>query len=376
MPPPPQPTSLDLGLLVVRAQAHGAIFRSFIKGADSASLVALDAAGQPVPGLRAQSGYEMNGYVVFFSMPPGRYAMRTASFKARGARYQLLAPEATESKRAVVLRPGTAAFLGEHGFDSRWPEFDVGFVRGVRIVAHWLTPFLKRPLLPRDADMRMFEAGPVQETKALLAVRSSLAGTQWNAHVTARLRELSAAEPAKVEGTLRTRVLPLREEPFVAWRDTLKWGEPRRTPVGIAWRRPGGEAQIAVFFTTASAPGFAGWSAAVSELRRSASASVEDRGTVYEVQVATRTGLAARTTKYQYPEGLLVGSETAVITTETTVVPDGYGLYTTRLRAPREEFDAALPAYREFLLQLVLGPPKPKAVAKPEAVLPFQGSSP
>lgn len=376
MPPPPQPTSLDLGLLVVRAQAHGAIFRSFIKGADSASLVALDAAGQPIPGLRAQSGYEVNGYVVFFSMPPGRYAMRTASFKARGVRYQLLAPEATESKRAVVLRPGTAAFLGEHGFDSRWPEFDVGFVRGVRIVTHWLTPFLKRPLLPRDADMRLFEAGPVQETKALLAVRSALAGTQWNAHVTARLRELSAAEPAKVEGTLRTRVLPLREEPFVAWRDTLKWGEPRRTPVGIAWRRPGGEAQIAVFFTTASAPGFAGWSAAVSELRRSASASVEDRGTVYEVQVATRTGLAARTTKYQYPEGLLVGSETAVITTETTVVPDGYGLYTTRLRAPREEFDAALPAYREFLLQLVLGPPKPKAVAKPEAVLPFQGSSP
>ena len=91
---------------------------------------------------------------------------------------------------------------------------------------------------------------------------------------------------------------------------------------------------------------------------------------------ASRPFLAARTTKYRYARGTLVGSETEVIVTETVLVPDGSGIYTARLRAPRGEFDAALPAYREFLLQLVLGPPKPKAAAKPEAVLPFQGSQP
>ena len=216
----------------------------------------------------------------------------------------------------------------------------------------------------------------MQEVRALHGVREALASTQWRRVVDARLRELSAAEPAKVAGALRSREIPLREEPFLSWRDTLKWGEPRRAAAGLAWRNPSGEAQIAVFFTTGTAPGFVGWSAAVSELRRSAASSVEDRGGVYEVQVATRVGLAARATKYRYPDGVLVGSETTVIVTETTLVPDGSGMYTARLRAPRAEFDSALAAYRQFLLQLVLGPPKPKAGPKAEVALPFQGVSP
>lgn len=371
---PPKRSGLDQGLLIARADAYGAIFRNWAVPADSGKIVMLDSNGFEIPGKFAMSAFAANGYVVFFDLPAGRYAMRTASVPARGVRYQLILPQDPESKRAVVLRPGTAAFLGAHGFNSRFPEFGVALERAARIVGHWLTPFLKRPTLPRDADMRIFEPGPVQETLALLAVRDSLAGTQWSGLIAARLRELSAAEPPKVAGGLRSREIPLREESFVGWRDTLKWGEPRRVEGGIAWRRPGGEAQVAVFFTTVSAPGFAGWAEAVSELRRSAAASVEDSGGVFEVQVATRIGPAARTTKYRYAQGTLVGSETAVIVTETVLIPDGSGIFTARLRAPRGEFDAALPAYREFLLQLVLGPPKPKAPPKPEAVLPFQGS--
>jgi len=372
--PPAQPTSLDQGLLIARVGARGAFFPKSIKWADTASLVELDAAGAPVPGRRAVSVLAANGYVVFLGMTTGRYVLRTASFPARGARYQLRSPMEQEAKRAVVLRRGAAAYLGDYVYESRWPEFGVAMERAAWIVGHWLAPFLRRPLLPRDTGMPVFESGPVQETRALHAVRAALAGTQWNILVSARLRELSAAEPPKVAGALRTREIPLREEPFLSWRDTLKWGEPRRAPAGIAWRRPGGEAQIAVFFTTASAPGFAGWGAAVSELRQSTLASVEDRGGVYEVRVATRAGLAARTTKYQYPEGVLVGSETSVVVTETTLVPDGYGLFTARLRAPRGEFDAVLPAYREFLLQLVLGAPPPKAGPKQEALMPFQAT--
>ena len=356
-------------------ETRGALLSKFVKWADSASLVAFDAAGSPIPGARAQSGFAANGYVIFFGMTTGRYALRTASFRARGVRYQLTAPQDWGAKRSVVLRPGTAAYLGDYRFDSSMPEFDVALGRAARIVGHWLTPFLKRPLLPRDTEMCVHETGPVQETRALLAVRGALSGTQWRRVLDARLRELSAAEPAKVEGVLR-REMALREESFLSWRDTLKWGEPRRAPNGLAWRRPGGQAQIAVFFTTASAPGFAGWAAAVSELRRLASTSVEDRGGVYEVRVSTRVGLAARTTKYQYPDAVLVGSETSVIVTETVVVPDGSGLFTARLRAPRGEFDAALAAYREFLLQLVLGPPMSKPPAEQEVVLPFQGGQP
>ncbi|MBI4060513.1 MAG: hypothetical protein HY403_03700 [Elusimicrobia bacterium] len=376
MPRFPRLSSLDQGLLIARAQAHGALVRRWTSQADSAQVAAVDARGVPIPGQHAQSGLAVNGYVVFFGMPAGRYVLRAASFPARGARYQLTAPKETEARRAVVLRPGVAAYLGDHDFDSIWPEFGVAMRRAARIVGHWLTPFMKRPLLPRDAELRVFEPGAAAETRALQAVRAALAGTPWGVLVAARLRELGAAEPAKVKGVFFPRALPLHEEPFLSWRDTLGWGEPRRASDGVAWRRPGGEALIAVFFTTATAPGFAGWSAAVSELRRSASASVEDGGEVYEVRVATRVGLAARATRYRYAEGALVGSRTDVTLTETTLVPDGYGVYTMRLRAPRAEFDAILPRYREFLLQLVLGPPQPKPEAKQEPIMPFFNPSP
>lgn len=360
-------------MLVARVETHGAIFRKSTKKADLAALVMLDAMGAPLPGLAARSGSAVEGYVLFFDLPPGRYALRSASFPARGVRYRVDAPPDGEFKRSVVLRPGSVAYLGDFGFDSRWPEFADGAIRAGRIILHWFTPWMKRPVLPREAPLHVFEAGPIEETRALLAVRESLAGTQWRRLVDKRLRELSAAEPVKEEGRLRTKPLELHEEPILAWRDTLKWGEPLRTPEGLAWKRPEGEARVVVFFTTASAKGFKGWAAAVAEMRSTAASSIEDSSTVYEVQVATRAGVAARATKYIYPDGKLVGSETKVLVTETILVPDGYGLYTARLRAPRAEFDALLPAYREFLLQLVLGPPKPKPPPKQEAVLPFSG---
>lgn len=373
--PPPEPSSLDHGLLIARVQTDGALFSNWGRLADAGSIVELDEAGAPIPGQRGASGPPADGYVIFYNVPPGRFVLRSASFRARGARYLVQPPRTEELKRSVVLRRGGAAFLGDYRFDSRWPDFGVLLLNGARVVGHWLTPVLKRPLLRRETGLPVYETGKEQETRALLAARGFLSGTQWSRVVNARLRELGAAEPPKTEG-LRARPLPLNEEPLLSWRDTLKWGEPRRAPEGIAWRRPGGEAHVAVFHTTASAPGFAGWAAAVSELRTASAASVEDRGGVYEVLVATRTGLAARTTKYRYPEGVLVGSETAVIVTETILVPDGYGIYTARLRAPRAEFDDALPAFREFLRQLRLGPPPPKPAPKQEAVLPFAGGAP
>lgn len=370
---PPEPSSLEEGLLIGRVRTHGAYFLKKTKSADSAVLAGLDEKGVYRPGQLASSGFAANGYVVFLGLPAGRYALRSASFPARGARYQVMMAADGEAKRAVDLPPGGAAYLGSFELDSRFPGFLTALGRAARIVGHWAVPFLKRPLLPRDTGAPAFTTGPAEETKALLAVRPALARTQWSRVIAARLRALGAAEPAKTEGSLRTREVALHEEPFLSWRDTLKWGEARRAPDAIAWRRPGGEAQAAVFFTTASAPGFAGWDAAVAELRRSAHASVEDRGEFYEVRVATRVGLAARTTKYRYPDGVLVGSETAVIITETILVPDGWGLYTARLRAPRGEFEAALPAFREFLIQLVLGSPKPKQAPRQEIVMPFGG---
>lgn len=373
--PPPQ-EGLDQGLLIGRVDVHGTLFHALIKNADVAELVALDDKGAPVPGLRAQSGMAVNGHVVFFGLPAGRYVMRAASFPARGARYHFKIPKDEDAKRAVVLRPGTAAYLGAYDFDSRWPELWTGVARAGRIIFHWLTPFLSRPMIERAVNQGDHETTPQLETEALLAVRDAVKGTPWSRVVAARLKELSAPEPAKVTGIVRRREMKVRQEPFLGWRDTLGWGEPRRAPDAIAWKRPGGEAQVAVFFTTFTAPGFQGWEASVSELRRESAASVEDRSGVFEVRVATRTGLGARVTKYRYPDGVLVGSETAVIVTETIIVPDGWGQYTARLRAPKGEFADAYPAFREFLTQLVLGPPPPKAAPKQEAVLPFIGGGP
>ncbi|MCR4294755.1 MAG: hypothetical protein NUW21_04425, partial [Elusimicrobia bacterium] len=296
--PPRQPASLDHGLLIARVGTSGALFLSSYKWADAGSIVALDEKGVPLPGQRGLSGPSFNGYVVFYNVPPGRYTLRSASFKARGARYQVQPPRVDEAKRSVELKPGAAAYLGTYRFDSRWPQFGDGVWRTARVVAHWLTPFLKRPLLTRNTGLPIYETGPELEARGLYAVREGLAGTQWNRLVAARVRELGVAEPAKTSGVVLSRPLSLREEPFLSWRDTLKWGEPRRVPSGIAWRRPGGEAQIAIFHTTVTAPGFEGWEAAVSELRAEAATSVEDRGGVYEVVVGTRAGVAARTTKY------------------------------------------------------------------------------
>ncbi len=367
---PRQPSSLAHGLLVARVSSRGALFRRFVSVADRARVEALDEKGEPIPGLSAVSGVSGGGYVFFVDMPAGRYVLREATFPSRGVRYELVAPADAALKRSVVLRPGTAAFLGEHVYDARWPEFGVAVGRIARIVGHWLTPWMKRPVLPRDADLRLYEPGPASEIGGLRAAREAFAGTQWKRVIEARLRELSAPEPAKTEGAIRERELPLREEKILSWRDTLKWGEPRRAEEGLAWVRPGGEARVVVYHTTATAPGFAGWAAAVAELRREASRSVEDSGGLYNVRVATRTALAAKVTTYVYPEGTLVGSETKVLRTETALVPDGAGLYTARLRAPVEEFDSVLPAYREFLLQLVLGPPAAKAGPKPDPVMP------
>ena len=357
---PPQPTSLDHGLLIARVLSRGALIRYFVSAADAGALEALDASGAPMPGLKAVSGLAAGGYIVFFDLPAGRYILRGASFASRGVRYQLPSLASSAAQRAAVLRPGGAAFLGVYNYDANWPEFETALKRCGRIIGHWLTPWLRRPVLPRDADLRIFDSSLAAEVAALQAVRGALSGTQWRRAVDARLRELSAAEPAKLEGTLRPRPLPLQAETMLSWRDTLQWGEPRRVPAGIAWQRPGGTAQIAVFYTTAAAPGFAGWDAAVAELRRAAAASVEDSSEVYEVRVATRSGPAARVTTYRYPDGALVGSRTTVFQTETTLIPDGGGLFTFRLRAPRAEFSSVLPVYREFLLQLVLGSPQAK----------------
>lgn len=367
---PPAPTSTEHGLLVARAVHRGSLIRAWRSTATSGSMSAFGADGVRRPGPGFPSSASGEGWIFFLDAPAGRYALRSASYDSKLARYQLRMPDEGDAARAVTLRPGAAAYLGTHSFDGRWPDFGDAVLRAARVVAHWATPWLQRPLIPRDADFKTLDRERDSEIEAMRAARRVLAGTPWVRLVDVRLRELSAADPPKTEGTFRKRELPLREEPILSWRDTLDWGEPRRGRDALEWRRPGGEARVAVFFTTATAPGFAGWDEAVRQLRRAAAASVEDAGEVYEVRVATRAGLGARATTWIYPEGTLTGSEARVVVTESVIVPDGWGMFTARLRAPREEFQSARPAFLEFLRQLRLGPPPPKAGPKPEPVLP------
>ncbi|MFI5348390.1 MAG: hypothetical protein ACHQ2Z_02505 [Elusimicrobiota bacterium] len=366
---PAEPTALSQGLLIARARVRGALipFMFMADTADSAAVEQIDEYGNPVPGKQAVSGYAHDGNVYFLDLPRGRYALTSVSFRARGARYEVVLSSAVLRPSAVELRPGSAAFLGELTLDARFPDFDVAVDRAMTVVGHWLTPFLRRPVIGRDADMRTLVRTPEAERDALVAARSDLSQTLWREAVLARLHQLGAPEPAATGGLLG-REIPLKQENYFAWRDTLKWGEPSRGAAGLVWRRADGDARVAVFFTSTTAKGFAGYDEAVRQMRAAAGGLV-DPAALYEVQVGTRTGTASRTTSFRYPKETLVGSAVSVTMTETVLVPDGAGMYTVRLRAPRDEFPKVFPAYREFLLQLSLTP-RPPVSAAGEAVLP------
>ncbi len=354
--PPVAPTHVDHGMLVARAKVRGAVLSFTHDAPDQASVEEIDAQGDPVPGKVAVTRIGRDGSLYFLDLPPGRYALSALSFKARLARYEVELSSAAMRRQTVTLRPGTAAFLGDVTLDGRFPEFDVAVERAAQVVFHWLTPFLSRPVIPRDADLRSHDVDAKSERAVLLAARAPLDGTQWRGLVDARLREMGAAEPAPTTGTIRTREVPLKDEMFFSWRDTLKWGEPVRGKTGLSWRRPGGEARAVVFFTSSTVPGFIGYDEAVRQMR-TANDALQDRAALYEVRVGTRTGVASRMTTHAYPDGTLVGSEMKTFITETVLVKDGAGMYTARLRAPAGEYEKVEPAFREFLVQLRLGQP-------------------
>jgi len=358
--PPREPTAVRHGMLVVRARVRGAVLGFTSDMADSATLEQLGPQGEPIPGKEAVAGAFDDVQAYFLDLPPGRYALTSVSFRARGVRYRVEVPPARGRKEAVDLRPGSVAFMGDFIFDGRFPDFDVAVERALSVIGHWLTPWMRRPVIPRDADSRVIDKGLAAEARALRVARQTLLPTQWRRAIDARLRELGAPEPAKTKGTLRPKEILLHPELTLSWRDTLEWGPPAYSAGGMTWSQPDGTARIAVFFTSATARGFAGFDAAVREMRAAASTSnVSDKGELYEVRVATRVGSAVRVTSYHYPKETLVGSEVRIAVTETVLVPDPSGMYTARLRASPEDFDKVLPSFREFLLQIVLGAPKP-----------------
>jgi hypothetical protein len=363
----PRPTSAEHGFLAARVVVRGALFRWTSDVADAGVVVKLAPDGRPQDGPGAASGYSKDGYFYFLDLPPGRYVLVSASFPARGTRYRVTLPDFDLPKRAVELKAGKAAFLGEYQLDGRFPEFVEAVDRAASVVGRLLTFFLKHPPLPRDTDYRNLDRTPAAEGKAMLSARVSLAGTGWGPLASLRVRELGTPEPVMTDGGLRPKPLPLKQEPLFAWRDVLEWGEPVRTPNGLEWRSPKGGARAAVWHTTTTAKGFLGWEAAVRELR--AGSAVDGPARLEEVKVATRTALAGRTTRWVYPEATLTGSEQRVMVTETVLIPDGYGVYTARLRAEKGEFEELLPVFRRFLTQLVLGPPPPSAPPKQDAVI-------
>ncbi|MDE2142784.1 MAG: hypothetical protein KGJ84_10265 [Elusimicrobia bacterium] len=366
---PPEPTSVSHGLLVMQGKVRGAVIPFTSDLPDRALIEQLDDNGEPIPGRVLTSNLAREGRVYFLDLPAGRYALTELSFRARGSRYEVILSSAVMRKAVVELRPGKAAFLGSLLLDGRYPDFDVAVERALAVVVHWATFFLPRPVIPRDADLRAHDQGPMAEQTVLFDARKDLDGMQWLLPVENRLRELGAPEPAAMSGTLRPRRIPLQDERYFSWRDTLKWGPPQRAEPGLAWRRPGGEARIAVFFTSSTAPGFEGFDAAVRQMRADAD-HLDDPAAVYEVRVGTRTGLGARLTTHRYTPGTLVGSEERVTVTETVLVRDPMGMFTARLRAPHDEFAKVLPAFREFLLQLSLGP-RVKAPPKEDPILPL-----
>ncbi|OGR49704.1 MAG: hypothetical protein A2X40_12380 [Elusimicrobia bacterium GWC2_65_9] len=370
--PPREPTAVSHGMLSVRARVRGAVIPFSGDEADSAVVEQLGPNGEPLPGKEAVAGLSGGGFVYFLDLPPGRYALISVSFRARGVRYRVNIPPASGRKEAVDLRPGAAAFLGTLSLDGRLPDFEVAVERALSVLGHLLTPWMRRPVVARDADLRGLDRGAQEEARALHAARQVLGATQWKRVVEARRREMGAPEPVAMKGLVRPKQMTLKAEAILSWRDTLEWGEPQRAGNGLVWTKPGGSARIAVFFTTAAAQGFVGYEAAVAEMRAAASTTdVGDQGALYEVRVSTHYGVAARVTSTRYREGTLVGSEFKVAVTETVLVPYPAGMYTARLRAAKDEFDEVLPAFREFLLQLVLGAPQKTEAKQDDIFLPL-----
>lgn len=354
--PPVAPTHVDHGMLFMKARIRGAIVPFTSDEPDTASVEQLDKDGYPIPGKVAVSKFSRDGAVYFLDLPPGRYALSTLSFKARLARYEVELSSAAMRRDVVELKPGKAAFLGSLSLDGRFPEFDVAVERAAAVIGHWLLPFLRRPLVYRDADLRAHDLDARSERLALLEARPYFEGTQWRRLVEARLREIGAEEPAPTRGTFRAKEIPLQESAFFSWRDTLDWGAPAKVGTGLAWKNPKGEARLAVFFTTATTPGFIGYAEAVRQMR-TANDALKDSPSLFDVRVGTHTGVASRMTAHLYPEGTLVGSQMRVVVTETVLVDTAAGMYTARLRAPEAEFEKVEPRFREFLIQLVLGQP-------------------
>lgn len=353
-------------MLTARVVTRGAVLRFLRDEATAGVVVKLAPDGRPQDGPGAASGYAKDGYFYFFDLPPGRYALVSASFPARGTRYRVVLPEASLTARAVELKAGEAAFLGSYDLDARFPEFPEAVDRATAVLGRWLTFFLRHPPLPRDTELRAMDQGPEAEGRALLSARESLRDSGWLPPVLARIKRLGTPEPAARTGGLRPKELPLKQEPYFAWRDVLEWGEPIRLSAGVEWRDPKGGARAAVWYTTASAAGFLGYDEAVRQLR--ASVGAEGESALAEVKVGTRTALSGRVSRWVYPEGTLVGSSARVVVTETVLVRDATGMYTARLRGDKAEFEAALPRFRRLLEQLVLGPPKAAPPPKAETV--------
>jgi hypothetical protein len=342
--------------MTVRANVRGAILPFTSDTPDKAVIEQLDEMGSPIPGKLAISGYAQQGVLYFLDLPPGRYALSKFYFPARGVRYEVELSSAVMRKDAVNLKPGQAVFLGDLHLDGRFPEVDIAVERALEIVGHWITPFLRRPTLPRDADIRSHDFNKSAERQVLLLARNDLKNSQWKVLVDKRLREIGAQEPAPQTGFLRKKEVPLMAQDILSWRDTLNWGKPIRTAHGLVWKNPKGQSRIVIFFTSATTAGFVGYEEAVREMRASAG-GLEDPASLYEVHVGTRTGLAARVTAHNYAQDTLTGSVDLAVVTETILIQDAAGMFTVRLRAPIGEFEKTIPLFREFLLQLVLGPP-------------------
>ncbi len=365
---PIEPTHVDHGLLIAQVKIHGALLPFLTDEPNDGVIAQVDSNGDLIPGKTTPAATSNEGALYFLDLPPGRYLLQRVSFFARGARYEVELSSASMRRYTIDLGAGKVAFLGEIELDGRFPDFDIAVEHALSIGAHWLTPFLRRPRIVREVDIRSHMIGLIPERQALIRARKDLAGSQWTRIIHEHSREIGAPEPVPREGALFTRELPRHDEEFFSWRDTLKWGRPARARGGLSWRHPGGEARIAVFFTTANALGFVGYQEAIREMRAAAN-SLEDSASLYEVRVGTLTGLASHLTSHFYPEGTLTGSELKTIVTETVLVDRSVGMYTARLRAPSGEFEKTLPHFREFLLQLTLARPA-KGAAPVDYVLP------
>lgn len=357
LPPPMRlrrPTSPDHGGIVMSLRFEGEQFPYWL-GHQARELffrkVLPDGTLDPT---LTPANYRAGDRLYALDLPPGRYALVAASYFTGRTRQLARFPEEWSKQWIVEVRPGELDFGGAVEVTRKFLGWGDFFWHGLRRAASYLPPF-KRAVIPIDPGLARTDRSRGVELQALRLARADLGETAWGEAARAKLTAYGNPPPVIMTGRWRKKPVPPHRAKTFSWMDTLDWGPPRKVAGGLEWRRPKQPVWASVAFVPASGENARPLDRELRLLREAG--APEDRHTLEEVRVSSRSAYEALYTTYLYKETELVGSDVRVLKTEALVVPVEGGFYKLQYRASAAAFDKFRPEFSLFIRYLDLAPP-------------------